>query len=409
MRDTRTQKELQITRNPVDIAGRDPLDVTREILKAMSAAPDSFVTVQSKGERYFLLALESLCPAQGYALAYRLLVEPGKEGQVESFAGKRYSDFTGVEPSRARIRSGERLVGSCSRHWIGEDEVVLPFIGEIAVARRSMITGPPNPFAPQVFCDHGDMAAYCSRWAHGEYAASISLGLNKEVNEDGALCRLLPEGPAQGASLLGVVADGMGGHVGGQAAVMSILNTFATADFSESGLKNVARLLPYRLTELYHDVMQRPEQGVTTLVGPSMGAPFAAVRIFDGEFEALRAGDCRIVHYRRLAGEYRCVWSSKDQGVGSMVDNPACLVSGEPSPLVLRPETFTLSHDDYVVVATDGVWKRLDLNTVGRILSQSSSAEVAEGAIVQSIALAEFERNASDNRGIIVYRHECAT
>jgi serine/threonine protein phosphatase PrpC len=405
MRDTRAQRDLQSMEIAVEIAGKEPFEITRDILKAMCQYPDARVGVHVQGEKYFTLAVDGLSSREEYGLVYRMFIEPGREEQVESFAGKEYRESRGRGHSRPCIRGTDRLVGSCSRHSIGKHKVILPFLGEIHVARRSMVTGPPNPFAAQIFCDHGDMPAFCSRWQHGEYATSISLGLNKEINEDGVMCRLLPESPKRGASLLGVVADGMGGEVGGQAAVLSILSSFATADFSEFGLTEAAATLPYHLKHLYRDVLQRPEQGVTTLVGPNMGAPFAAVRIFDDKFEALRAGDCRIAHYSPTSSGYSCVWSSKDQGIGSMVDNPVCLVRGEPSALELRPEFHQLAHDDYVVVATDGVWKRLTLDMVGRILTQTSSAETAEGDILESIVLSEIETDASDNRGLIVYRH----
>jgi serine/threonine protein phosphatase PrpC len=400
------QKTTQSVSIDVEIADRDYREVSKEILKAFCSVPEVSVVVKSSGEKYFTIFAEALSTRYDSALAYRLIIEPGRESDVESLSGKKYFDPERGDLVRARIRGKERLVGGGTHHWIGEDGVVLPFLGDIYLNRAGMMMGPPSPFAAHVFCDHGDMSPYVSAWTHGEYAASISLGLNKELNEDGVMCRLLPGSAIDGDSVLGVVADGLGLYAGGQLAAMLVLEVFGKADYSIDNLQDVAARLPADLKELHDEVMRRQEDGVKSLVGPCMGAPFAAVRIFQGEFEALRAGDCRIAHYKMDGSQYICDWYSMDERMGSTVYHAACLVDGEPQRVHAISRRFSLGDGDYLVVATDGIWDSLKVKHVAQILSTTESVEEAHMGILRATAAKEIQTKYSDNRGLFVYRHQ---
>jgi serine/threonine protein phosphatase PrpC len=419
MRDTRNQQLAhQVREIPVEIAGKDRLDVTQGIFKALSSGHDVQVAVTLNGEKYFTLTAENFGAVDGYGLVYRIVVEPGKEEGFYSFSGKRLKD---LDSRHAKCGGDQRLAGSRSSHWPdaeSEEEVILPFLGDIEFERQQLVVGPPNPFASRILRDCNDARALQGDCYFGEHLVSLSLGLGKQlipggtvINEDGVLYRLVPEAGADRISLLGVVADGMGGHRGGQAAASSVLRSFAYADFSTSDLDSVTSRVPYEMQEFREQLITRPENGLGALIGSDMGAPFAAVRIFEDRFQAVRAGDCRIAHFKHVGGEYICVWESEDQcckeeGREHIVYNAAALKHGKAREFGVLVDEFSISDGDYIVVATDGVWKRLKTEQVARLLSQADSIKGFEEDLLGSLGMKELKDGVADNRGVFVHRHK---
>ena len=418
MRDTRNQLAHQVREVPVEIANKDRLDVTQEIFTALSSGHDVQVSVTLNRKKYFTLTAERFGDVDGYGLVFRLVVEPGKEERFDSFSGKRLRD---LGDERAKYGGEQRLAGSRSRHWPDAksgEEVILPFLGDIELKREQLPVGPSNPFAARILRDCNDAQTLQGACSCGEYLVSLSLGLGKEqiqggteINEDGVLYRLVPEAGEDGISLLGVVADGMGGHRGGQAAASSVLRSFAYADFSTSDLASVTSRVPYEMQKFREQLMTRPENGLGALIGSDMGAPFAAVRIFEDCFQAVRAGDCRIAHFKQFGGQYICVWESEDQcckeeGREHIVYNAAALKHGNAREFGVLVEEFSISDGDYIVVATDGVWKRLKTEQVAKLLSQADSIKAFEEDLLGMLGMLELRGEVADNRGFFVHRHK---
>jgi serine/threonine protein phosphatase PrpC len=390
----------------VEIAQRSPATVTSHILEKFCAGPGHDVAITVNGIRFLTIRVENLSRMPGHGLVYRVLVEPGREGKVKSWTGDSDAGAQVVDVRRLPSTGSERIVGSVSRHQIGDDlVVVLPHLGRIELARAQLRAGADNPFEQVLLrdCAHASRGSLLSD--SGECACSLSLGTKQGLNEDAVLVCGLPGDPTKGPSLLGVVADGMGGYLGAQAAAGCVVGTFATADFTQATLLEVAQRLPTELKRLWDELRERPEPGVGSLISDRMGAPFAAVRIFDSSCQVLRVGDCRAALYRFASEGYRCQWSSDDQAYGHTVWNSVRLDGGEPSEVVLEVEEHMLQNGDYLVVATDGVWASLSTDEVRAIISRECGPSEVERGIIDAVTRAEWHRGYADNRGLIVYRH----
>jgi len=407
MIDQRSQIARERSRSevPVEIAGRNRDEISSEILCALCTQPEADVVITVHQARYFSIRVEDLSSLPGHGLVYRVLVDPSHIDEVESFANKADPQVNAEDRKVARIGGAERIVGSNSRHWIGEDEVMLPHLGHIELAKAQLPISAGSPFRPVILRDCGDISEGPFQSQHGQYAVSATLGVNKRLNEDAVLVRPLPINRDGIRPLLGVVADGMGGYLGAQAAAGSIVATFATADFGGVSLLDVSRRLPSDLKRLWDDLRQRNEPGIEHLISKTMGAPFAAVRIFDSYCEVVRAGDCRVALYRRAHDGYKCEWASEDQAEGHLVRNAVRLDQGEQIEIALEGVRLDLHHGDYLVVATDGVWGRVRSDRVREIVSEADDPKSAQKAIVDEVTRAEKFTSRSDNRGLIVYQH----
>lgn len=402
---SQTARERARSEVAVEIAGCDRDVISSEILRILCTQPEADVVITVKRDRYFSIRVEDLSSIPGHGLVYRVLVDPTRIDEVESCANKTDPQVDTRYSKVARIGGAERIVGSDSRHWIGDDEVMLPHLGHIELAKAQISISAGNPFKPLILRDCGDISVGPFQTQHGQCAFSATLGADKRLNEDAVLVRRLPINRDGVRSFLGVVADGMGGYLGAQAAAGSIVATFATADFGDMSLLGVSRRLPSDLKRLRDDLHQRNEPGIEHLISKTMGAPFAAVRIFDSSCEVVRAGDCRVALYRNGQDGYKCEWNSEDQAAGHQVWNAVRLVGGEPGTINLEVVNLGLQHGDYLVVATDGVWGRMSLDRVRELISEARNPERAERAIVTEVALREFQTSRSDNRGLIVYQH----
>jgi serine/threonine protein phosphatase PrpC len=411
MRNTRAHSAQAFFDETLEISSLNEPAATLSIKKHLSSRYDARVMVTQKGVRGFYVTAEDVSNTPGHGLVYRISIEPGKEEAVESFSGKKNSQNNYLPGA---VVGSTRFVGSESRHWIKDSDwpVTLPHLGEIELARRSLLAGPPNPFEARIYRDCCETQFDTAHWQYGQHAASLALGnptyLRQHINEDALLCRLLPESTEFGSSYLYVVADGMGGHGGGQVAASSVIQTFATADLSEDSVEPLSTELPRRLEGLYRELIERLPSGRTGLVSDNMGAPFAAVRVFDSYFQAIYAGDCCVARYRRQGDQYHCVWSSTVEGWGSRVYNAVGLLNGRARPLSLNQSYEVILPDDYLIVATDGIWKCLSLAGVGQQLSSSGNASDAELRIRAAVESVENENKASDNRALIVYKHHAA-
>lgn len=409
MRDTRTRAAVGFVDCTIDITSLSEPAATLLIKEHLNSGHDARVIITQEGARRFSVTAEDISITHGHGLVYRISIEPGNEATVESFSGKTDSR-KGYQP--IPLMGPTRFGGSESRHWINDLDwpITLPHLGEIELARRSLLVGPPNPFEARIYRDCRETQFDKAYWQYGQHAASLALGnpayLRQRINEDALLCRLLPESPECGPSYLYVVADGIGGHGGAQAAAGSVVQTFATSDLALNDVEQLATELTCRLEGIYTELNGKVPSGQTGLVSDKMGAPFAAVRVFQDYFQAVYAGDCRAACYRRQEDQHSCVWSSSVEGRGDKVYNAVVLANGRGRSFTPNQAHEIICPGDYIVVATDGIWKRLSLTDIGQQLSNSENASDAEYRIRNAVEAAEIEKKASDNRALIVYKHQ---
>ncbi|MGI9521382.1 MAG: PP2C family protein-serine/threonine phosphatase [Hyphomicrobiaceae bacterium] len=213
----------------------------------------------------------------------------------------------------------------------------------------------------------------------------------------------LPPPPA--ASLLAVLADGMGGHVGGALASMTVCEAFVqTYATSGSALSSVERA---RVSLLASN--QRIADAVRNdpaLAG--MGSTLVAAIFEDGCLDWISVGDSPLYLYRR--GEIALL--NEDHSLAPALDKMAAdgeitqeqarndprrhmlrsAITGDVLDLVdISQKPLALEADDFIIIASDGI-HTLELTELVRIISGYS----ADGPLGVSSAIVRAINNCRD-------------
>lgn len=229
------------------------------------------------------------------------------------------------------------------------------------------------------------------------YAAATDVGHVREVNEDAHLA----------APPVFLVADGMGGHEGGDVASAIVVEEFArlaeTAFDASSAVGAVA--------EAIEASQRRIEQHAAGRVGRAApGTTVAAVLVVDGDDPAwlvVNLGDSRV--YRMHGGEL--VQVSRDHSLVQDLIDSGDLTEAEAAehpdrhvitralggPGFTEPDLFWLALDevDRLLVCTDGIAGLIDDGAIERILASEPDPAAAAHALVAAALDAGGEDNAT--------------
>jgi protein phosphatase len=236
-----------------------------------------------------------------------------------------------------------------------------------------------------------------------------------------------PNRPANGDStaILAVLADGMGGHVGGstasQIAAVRYVENFASGYSSaDQGLSTIGQLLEHSLIAsndgIGSEIRRNP-----TLNG--MGCTIVAAYLDEQGLRWSSVGDSSLLLYRHS----NLIRLNEDHSIGALLDRQAeaNLISledarNDPRRRTLRSaltggpiavqetvtEPETLMHGDWVIVASDGL-ETLPGDEIARIIARHN--ELGEPKEVIRELLAEIKKRAvpnQDNVSIIAIKVE---
>lgn len=124
------------------------------------------------------------------------------------------------------------------------------------------------------------------------YASKTDPGQTRDHNEDWVLVQPWPDRSA----LLAVVADGMGGHRGGEVAAQIAIETFR--ELVDQSLPSDSAECYERLAQCFHLADQRiREQASQSFKLMDMGTTIVAALIWPTQYLYLHAGDCRLYHF----------------------------------------------------------------------------------------------------------------
>jgi len=229
------------------------------------------------------------------------------------------------------------------------------------------------------------------------YAAATDVGHVREVNEDAHLV----------APPVFLVADGMGGHAGGDVASAIVAEEFArlaeTAYDADSAVRAV--------TDALEASQRRIEQHAAGRVGrASPGTTVAGVLLVEGDEPAwlvVNLGDSRV--YRMRGGEL--VQVSRDHSLvqdlidsGDLTEDEAAdhperhvITRALGGPGFTEPDLLWLAVDqvDRLLVCTDGINGLIDDDAIERILASEPDPAVAARALVAAALDAGGEDNAT--------------
>ena len=228
------------------------------------------------------------------------------------------------------------------------------------------------------------------------FASRTHVGHVRKVNED-ALLALPEEG-------LFVVADGMGGHEGGDFASGLIVDQVAAIP---PGLSPLDRM--HRLNGALHCAHEGIQAAAERRGAASMGATVIALLLEEGHFACLWAGDSRL--YRLRDGRIELL-SSDHSLVGAMVEagqmswdaadlhpqsNVVTRAVGIGAALALDKIRGDTAPGDRFLLCSDGLTKYAPFDVLARTLSDLPIEVVADRLV--EIAL---DGGGADNVTVIV-------
>ncbi len=193
--------------------------------------------------------------------------------------------------------------------------------------------------------------------------------------------RVLPI-PAED-TLLAVIADGMGGHNGGEVASLNAVESFVSSYAQSMHLPTSKRLL-HGLESASHSI----EQIATNHKELSgLGCTLVAAHINGGRLSWISVGDSHLFHYRngilkKMNADHSMgpiIAEHVQQGkisVAEAAQHPhrnalrSALMGPTPPLIDLSSESITLNTDDYVILATDGL-NTLSFQTLSEIVKKN--------------------------------------
>jgi serine/threonine protein phosphatase PrpC len=245
--------------------------------------------------------------------------------------------------------------------------------------------------------------------------ATAQITGSRDYQEDTLAVHALTTGAHAGEQLL-VLADGMGGHVGGDVASRLVVEVFCEAYINGTG--NIPDTLRGSLNianeQLANAVKESPElRGMgTTLIG-------CAIR--EDQLYWISVGDsplwlCREGALQRLNADHSMMPLLDDMVRTGAMDREEALVdvrrnmlrsavAGKTIELIdLREEPWLLQAGDIVVLASDGVETLAD-DELGTLLSNPNEGSLQDLADKLMARIEAVGDNSQDNASVILYRH----
>jgi serine/threonine protein phosphatase PrpC len=239
----------------------------------------------------------------------------------------------------------------------------------------------------------------CSNYADEEMspmkataAAATDIGLVRDHNEDAHLSN----------EPLYIVADGMGGHLGGEVASSIALETVSSA-FAENGAEGLADAVRRANTAVFERSSSDPEvagMGTTITVAVQVGARLRLAHVGDSRAYLFRAG--RLQQYtddHTLVGEMVRDGSLTEQQARTHPRRSILSRAlGTGPDIVVDELEIELGDGDRLLLCSDGLNAMIDDAAIGDILAAQSEPQVVADALVAAAKRA----GGSDNITVIV-------
>jgi len=218
--------------------------------------------------------------------------------------------------------------------------------------------------------------------------ALSDLGLQREGNEDSGL--ISPK--------LIAVADGMGGHAGGEVASTIAITALATTEINENSLLTITKDID---SAILHKSQTQPD-----LAG--MGTTLTALHINNEAVELLHVGDTRCYAFaggklNQLSHDHTVMQELIDQGritPDEAINHPqrsllthALMGDSGIEPVI---QLYPIKIGDQFLLCSDGLTSVLSDFEIGKILKKYSGQELVENLVAETKA-----KGAPDNVTVI--------
>jgi len=233
-----------------------------------------------------------------------------------------------------------------------------------------------------------------SRTTSVDYCYATSVGMVRETNQDGATAVALPNVP-MGHTVLMVVADGMGGHEGGEIASGLCVNTVV------SHLKSVASQLDswQSVRNALHEALRLAQSSIRAYAArenSDLGTTATVAFYCAGEVEIAHVGDSRA--YVIAGGGIRQItdddsWVAQQVRRGSLTEEEAAASSqrnvltqalGSSRDVSVHCYHESLPARSCLLLCSDGLHGVVDSPSIRRIVSRSTNAKTASDRLVNA-------------------------
>lgn len=243
-----------------------------------------------------------------------------------------------------------------------------------------------------------------------EVAAASDVGCQRENNEDSYLYwEPADDGEFSHKGRLAVVADGMGGHEGGQEASRIAAQTIQESYAADPG-PDPQSALAAGFRRAHERVIQYATQHLQLR---GMGTTATAVALTGNQLHFAHIGDSRLyrVHgaqIARLTRDHSYVGRLFENGVISAEEaevHPqrhiltAALGTGPEIPPDTPEHPITLDRGDSLILCTDGLWGLVADSDIRQLVAENSVGDACHELIQQA-----RQRGGPDNITVIVLR-----
>lgn len=231
-----------------------------------------------------------------------------------------------------------------------------------------------------------------------ETGAATHEGRIRTLNEDRYLAR-----PDAGVWL---VADGMGGHFGGDFAAESIVDQVATIGRAASAPDLRARLVD-RITRAHHAIQAHSRQND----GATIGATVAALLAYDAHFAVVWSGDSRVYLIRdgrleQLSRDHTEVQELLDSGAISPAEaehwprrNVITRAIGVHAEPALDQVAGELRDRDLFLICSDGLTGHVEDAELPKLIAGHGPQAACDRLVETTL-----ERGATDNVTVVMVR-----
>jgi PPM family protein phosphatase len=244
-----------------------------------------------------------------------------------------------------------------------------------------------------------------------ELANLTDVGCQRENNED-SFGYWEPANDADFGPLgrLAIVADGMGGHEGGQIASRLAVETLTKA-YAETTLPDPQKRLLSALKAAHRCIQERAKQDPHL---NSMGTTCTAFAVIDTRLYFVHVGDSRLYLLREgklriLSRDHTLINQLLEKGLirpeqtqnhpQKHVLTSALGVPGEEIEIDAPPTPLPIQKSDILMICTDGLWGQMETNEIEQALASQSPR-----AACRSLVDLAKKRGGSDNITLQVLR-----
>ena len=232
---------------------------------------------------------------------------------------------------------------------------------------------------------------------HFQSVALSDRGLNREINEDSAWI---------GSQII-AVADGLGGHAGGEVASAIVINRLAKAEKKEFTKESVHDLV-IEITAKANSEIAKKIKDFPKLKG--MGTTLTSLISTEDKVALIHIGDSRCYQFRdgkltQLSKDHTLVQELIDQGRLSVEEasahpqksliTKALMGNTETEPFI---QLINVEPDDLFLLCTDGLSSVINESEIGKILREDGLTEIA----VEKLKAAVYKSGAPDNITLVL-------